>query len=65
MKNSFECKKCRRQSISTGIEQDGNVAFVVCQHADCRAKNRLASFDSKLGTPLTLEIVGVIEAITK
>lgn len=57
--NSFTCKRCGKQSKSSGIEQTNGVNYIVCQH--CKAKNKLVQLPTIQGAPLQFEVGGVLE----
>ena len=59
--NSFICKHCGKQSKSSGIEQSNGVAYVVCQHENCKAKNRLLQLPTKQGEPLLFEVTSILD----
>ena len=61
MPESFFCPNCNKPSHGkNGIEGDGHPHFITC-HV-CEKQYELQSFESKIGAPLLLHIVGELKS---
>lgn len=58
---SFICKRCGKQTTSSGIEQCNGVAYVVCQHENCKARNKLLQLPTAQGAALQFEVTDILD----